>query len=152
METNLLVENREAQGGSAKEGPANGWSHQDLANIMLLKATPITRNSSAGTNPSNGSGSNTYSPKNNVGAIAGGAIGGIVAVALGFLGVEVFRRLGQVILRLFSHLKSPPTSSETPGQGSTPAELIVHTQISRCRVCAVELPSGGVAGEMGTEP
>ena len=75
-----------------------------------------------------------------------------MAVALGFLGAALLRRRGQArILRLFSHLKSPSTSSSTLEEGGSPAELMEHNKVNR-RVCAVELPSGEVAKEMDTGP
>jgi len=114
---------------------------------MRLKTT-TPENSSGGTGLANGPGSSSGPPRTNIGAIAGGAIGGLVAVALGFVAAEVLRQRRQGILGLFSHLKSPPASSGTLGEGCIPAELIAHTQVSRGGKLTVELPAEEVAREM----
>jgi len=105
---------------------------------MALKTTTPEGNSSGGTSPDSGSGSSSSPSKPNLGAIAGGAIGGIVAVALVLVGAEMLRRRRQGILRLFSHLKSP-SSSGTPGEGGSPTELMEHNQVNRGPVLAGEL-------------
>ena len=120
---------------------------------MTLKITTTAGNSSASTNSTNGLGSSLGPHKANIGAIAGGVVGGVVAVALGFLGAAMLQRHGQRrILRLFSHLKSPSTSASTLEEGSSPAELMEHNKVNWGGVCAVELPSGEVAKEMDTGP
>jgi len=101
-----------------------------------------TAASNADTNAANGPGSRSSPHNPNVGAIAGGAVGAVVAVALGFLGAAMLRRHRQGILRFFSHLKSPSTSASTLGEGRTPAELMEHSQVNnRSRLCAGELPA-----------
>jgi len=105
---------------------------------MALKTTTPEENSSRSTSLDSGSGSSSGPSKPNLGAIAGGAIGGIVAVALVLVGAEMLRRRRQGILRLFSHLKSP-SSSGALGEGGSPTELMEHNQVNRGRVLAGEL-------------
>ena len=120
---------------------------------MTLKITTTAGNSSASTNSTNGLGSSLGPHKANIRAIAGGAVGGIVAVALGFLGAAMLQRHGQRrILRLFSHLKSPSTSTRTPGDGSSPAKPIDYNQVKQGCVPTRELPAEEVAREMDAGP
>ena len=110
---------------------------------MRLKTTPVNPESS--TNPSSNprtSPSNiSDSSKTNVGAIAGGAVAGVVAVALCLLGATMLSRRRQRILRLFSRLISPSTSVRTPGEDGSPAELVGHNQANHPRARAPELPA-----------
>jgi hypothetical protein len=74
------------RGGSTKKAPAKGWNDPDLEAIMALKTTATATSSPPPPNPGHGS-------KTNVGAIAGGSVAGVVAAALGLLGViKLYRR------------------------------------------------------------
>jgi len=119
---------------------------------MTLKTTTPEENWSGGTSLGKGSSSSSGPPKTNFWAIAGGAIGGIVAVALAFVGAELLRRRRRRILRLFSHLKSPSTSSGAMEEGCSPAELMARARVTWGGVCTVELPAEEVAREMDTKP
>ncbi|RPA93037.1 hypothetical protein L873DRAFT_1847396 [Choiromyces venosus 120613-1] len=142
-------------GGSTKKAPAKGWSDPDLASIMALKSTtsgssgPGTNNSSNGTGTASGSGSDPSKP--NVGAIAGGTVAGVAAVALGFLSAMLLRRHRQ---KKKSHLspnpiKPPPTYAGALEDGGSPTELMAHNYHNGSGYTA-ELPAGEVAREMYT--
>jgi len=108
------------------------------------------------------------SSKTNVGAIVGGAVAGVVAVALCFFGAAMLSGRRQGILQLFSRLISPSTSIRGPGEDGSPAELMGHNWVNHPRVyaceppaecvwelpaeCVWELPAEEVAREMDTGP
>jgi len=77
--------------------------------------------SNSGTSSSNGSGSSSSSSKKNVGAISWGTAAGVVVVALGILGVIMFRQRLQ--------RRKPPRSPVDEGR--------VHIPV-------VELSAGGL--------
>jgi len=117
---------------------------------MALKTT--TGSSSTGTNSPPESGSNAGPPKTNTGAIAGGIVGGVVAVALCLLGAAMLRGRYQQILSIFPRMKSPSTSDKTPEKDGSPAELMGHNLVNQARMNPSELPAEEVAIEIDTVP
>lgn len=88
--------------------------------------------------------------RTNVGAIAGGTVGGVMGIALGLLSAMVVRRRRQ---RRISQL--PPKPVELPstcagalGEGGSPAELMEDNQVDCGGMRASELPSGDVGREI----
>ncbi|KAG0636421.1 hypothetical protein HOY80DRAFT_1088815 [Tuber brumale] len=135
-------------GGSTKKAPATGWSDPDLETIMRLK----TGNTSTPTRLPSELRPSSDSSKTNVGAIAGGTVGGVAAVLLGLLAGVLLRRRHQ---RKRSQLppsptKSPSTLSGTLEEGGSRAELMGHSRATSGGVCATELQTGDVAREMDT--
>ncbi|KAG0138330.1 hypothetical protein HOY82DRAFT_636936 [Tuber indicum] len=144
-------------GGSAKKEPANGWSDPDLKTVMTLKNAPTAPN------VTDGPGSSSPSSKTNIGAIIGGTIAGIVAVALGLFGARILRRWRQGRKVKFPPNCTRPSSPielmennrvngvELMEHNQVNAiELMEHNQVNGDGVYGVELPSGEVAREMDT--
>jgi len=129
---------------------------------MTLKTiTPV--NPSTSGSPSNngtssptggGSDSNSNPSKTNVGAIAGGAVAGVAAVALGLLGAMMLRRHRQK--RKGPQLSPNPTKLPLTSTGnleegrSSPQELMDHNRVSGGGGYAAELPAAEVAREIYT--
>ena len=113
--------------------------------------------SNNGTSSTGGSGTSSNSSKTNVGAIAGGAVAGVAAVALGLLGAMMLRRHRQKK----KGPQLPPNPMKLPltdagnleeGTSSTPLELMDHNRVSGGGVYTAELPAGEVAREIYTRP
>ncbi|KAG0643308.1 hypothetical protein HOY80DRAFT_1094215 [Tuber brumale] len=126
-------------GGSTKKAPPNGWSDPDLETVMALKSTP---------SPPPRSPSITSSPKPNVGAIAGGTIGGIAAVLLVLLGVVILR-----LRREKKRSQIPPNHTATPQalfgtlkEGDNPMEFMEPNQTNSSGAFVGQFPSAGWGG------
>ena len=119
---------------------------------MTLKTTTAgITNTGGGTKSNNGTSSN--SSKTNVGAIVGGAVAGVAAVALGLLGAMMLRRHRQKK----KGPQLPPNPIELPltdagnrEEGSAPLELMDHNRINGGGVYTTELPAGEAAREIYT--
>ena len=124
---------------------------------MTLKTTTAGNTgggtkSNNGTSSTGGSSPSSNSSKPNVGAIVGGAVAGIAAVALGLLGARMLRRHRQK-----EGPQPPPNPTELPltdarnrEEGSAPLELMDHNRVNRGGVYTTELPAGEVAREIYT--
>lgn len=129
---------------------------------MTLKTTPANPNTSG--SPSNngtssptgsGSGSNSNPSKTNVGAIAGGAVAGVAAVALGLLGAMMLRRhrqkkKGPQLSPNPTKLRLASAGNLEEGRSSSPQELMNHNRVSGGGGYAAELPAAEVAREIYT--
>ena len=89
-------------------------------------------------------------PGTNVGAIAGGTVGGVVAVVLGLLGAMVLRRHRQKTSQLSPKpVELPSTGPKTLGEGGSPAELMEDNEAHWGGVRASDLQSGEVERGVG---
>ncbi|PWW72087.1 hypothetical protein C7212DRAFT_348383 [Tuber magnatum] len=123
-------------GGSPKKGPTNGWSNPDLEIVMTLKT--------AATNTTHEPASSIDSSKTNVGAIAGGAVAGVAAVALSLLAAMMLHRCHQRRRSQHPPGREKPLSAcgGAQGEGGGPTEL------DGTGVPPAELPSGMYALEL----
>jgi len=94
----------------------------------------------------------TTGKRTNVGAIAGGTVGGVVAVVLGLLGAMAFRQHRQKKLQLPPKpVELPSTGPKTLGEGGSPAELMEDSEAHWCGVRASDLQSGEVERGVGPD-
>ena len=94
----------------------------------------------------------TARPGTNVGAIAGGTVGGVVAVILGLLGAMVLRRRRKKTSQLAPKpVELPPTGPKKLGEGGSPAELMENNEAHWGGVRAVDLQSGEVERGVGPD-
>ena len=89
-------------------------------------------------------------PGPNVGAIAGGTVGGVAAVVLGLLGAVVLRRRCRRGPQLPpTPVGLPSTGHNTLGEGVIPAELMTYHEPIWGGVWASDLQSGVVERGVG---
>ena len=127
---------------------------------MTLKITAAgNTNTGGGTKSNNGTSStgrsspSSNSSKTNVGAIAGGAVAGVAAVALGLLGAMMLRRHRQKQKGPQlppTPIELPLTDAGNPEEGSVPLELMDQNRVSGGGVYTTELPAGEAAQEIYT--
>ena len=87
----------------------------------------------------------------NVGAIAGGTVGGVAAVVLGLLGAMALRRRRQRGPPLPPiPVELPQTEPKALGEGGIPVELMAHNESNWGGVWASELQAG--EGQRGVGP
>jgi hypothetical protein len=127
-------------GGSNKTAPPNGWSDPDLEDVMTLWDIPAPT-----PYPSPSPKSDT---EPNVGAIAGGTLGGVAAVLLVLLVVVILRlrREKRKSNTPSNNMATPPTPFVAMKEGTSPIELMGPNQANIGGSFAGQFPPVGWGG------
>jgi len=89
-------------------------------------------------------------PGTNIGAIAGGTVGGVAAVVLGLLGAMMLRRRRQKRSQLPPKpVELPSTGPKALGEEGLSARPMEHSQVNWGQVWVADLQSGDVASGVG---